>query len=1267
MASFPSSTRNTSVRLFFLLLKRLIWFSRNSFPHFTRRFMCVAPHIALILLLSVFLAAPFSCFTSPAKAGTLSFTNTNLSPPDGGDQRGVLQGGVVSVSGDTAVVGAYLDDASSAVDAGAVYVYGRGTTGWTQKGKITASDGVAHALFGYSVALSGDTLLVGAPFADTPTDEFAGAVYVFNRQGNTWTQSAKLFLDDASFNDFFGFSVALSGDVMVAGAYGDGSGAAHVFTRSNGIWTYTARLEGGDTSGAEYFGWSVAAYDDTIVVGAPGAGVNSRRYAGGAYVFTRQGDTWASRAALSDPLGAAYDLFGHSVAIYEGQIVVGAPGVDADRAEAGAAYVFAGSGAIWSQNTKLTVAGMTRLGWSVALSANTLVAGARGITGKSGQAAVYTRVNGAWAIAAQLPGDGGGPGSTSGDNFGWTVAAEGTVVMVGSLKAGGGVRANGILYESPGLSTGHIVTNTLDSGPGSLCNALLYANSHPGTKIIFRIPGSDPGFANGLWAIRLQSALPPITAQGTVIDGGSQALFAGNTSEVGPEIFLDGSQAGDTSGLLVQAKSGLVKALALGNFTRSGIVLESPASSFTVQSCFLGCDGRGVAAPNGVAGLTLSSGTTLNVIGGVAARQANRFAYNQGAGVEVVGNTTIRNTIRGNEIFGNGGLGINLVGGSENAFGVTANDAGDSDVGPNGLQNCPLLTKVATASNRTSAYGTLNGAPNMRYAIDLYCTPSTTGPDPSGYGEGQLWCGSTNILTDGSGLSSFQITATTPAEGTFTLTATDLNTNSTGEFGPALASILDEGKPQLIVDAPLDGSTYGTLSQATGHASDGGSGLRSVTCRLYRSAWGGAPAGWWNWTTGLWQATSVSTTVQTANGWVDWNQPLPSLATGTYSFFVAASDWAGNLEEKAQRFTIGANDTTPPDLWIDAPAVGAENGGLAAARGRAADSLSGVAVVRGFLYRYASQTQTAGYWDWTAKSWVASFTTNAQQTATTSNGFATWSFPLPSLPVGTYAVGAIVKDSAGNTTQRQVEWTAGPDVTKPIVFLDEPANNTNYTSLTTARGRASDSGSGVARVACQVYRFATSSYPVGYWDWALGVWNNNGNSYQDATTTDGWANWSLTLPTLAPGGEYKVRVVAFDVAKNSNSSVVAQFRIVAAAAASVRVVSPTSSFPASASSAVRLSSASMNAVRRQIILSFSAPLGRGAATNSLYTVIARSHDGSLRILPIESVRLLSNGSDLALTLPAGSWPAGEEIQVSWQNMPDAAGLTFSGLTAWLKG
>ena len=338
-------------------------------------------------------------------------------------------GGSVSISGDTIVVGADREAShatgvngdqlsNGANDSGAAYVFVRRGTTWSQQAYLKASNAEQYDRFGHSVSISGDTLVVGAFDEDSAATgvngnqndnsaTYAGAAYVFVRNGHTWSQQAYLKASNTAPIDGFGYSVSVFGDTIVVGANWESSsvkyaGAAYVFVRNGAIWSQQAYLKASNPGYGYNFGFSASISGDTLVVGAlsedsAATGVNgdqndnSAPYAGAAYVFVRNGSSWSQQAYLKASNTDAGDGFGYSVSVCGDMVVVGAvddssaTGVNGDQSDnsapdAGAAYVFARSGTIWSQQLYLKASntdaddGFGR----VALSGDTLVVGAQG-------------------------------------------------------------------------------------------------------------------------------------------------------------------------------------------------------------------------------------------------------------------------------------------------------------------------------------------------------------------------------------------------------------------------------------------------------------------------------------------------------------------------------------------------------------------------------------------------------------------------------------------------------------------------------------------------------------------------------------------------------------------------------------------------------------------------------------------------------------------------------------------------------------------------
>jgi hypothetical protein len=201
-------------------------------------------------------------------------------------------GGSVSLSDDTALISVHGDDDNGA-QSGSAYVFTRSGTNWTLQQKLLAADGTASDYFGYSASLTGDTALIGAD-GDDDNGVDSGSAYVFTRTGTTWTQQAKLLASYGAVYDSFGWSVSLSSDTALIGApfdddNGNSSGSAYVFTRTGTTWTQQVKLLASDGAVADRFGWRVSLSGDTALFGVRWDGDNGGN-SGSAYVFTKKSE-----------------------------------------------------------------------------------------------------------------------------------------------------------------------------------------------------------------------------------------------------------------------------------------------------------------------------------------------------------------------------------------------------------------------------------------------------------------------------------------------------------------------------------------------------------------------------------------------------------------------------------------------------------------------------------------------------------------------------------------------------------------------------------------------------------------------------------------------------------------------------------------------------------------------------------------------------------------------------------------------------------------
>jgi hypothetical protein len=362
---------------------------------------------------------------------------------------------------------------------------------FVQEAKLTASDGGTDNSFGGSVAISGNTVVVGASGATIGNNANQGAAYVFTEPASGWsnmTQTAKLTASDGAAGDEFGSSVSISGSTIVVGApsakVGGNSqqGTAYVFVEPGSGWTnmtQTAKLTASDGAANDDFGDSVSISGNTVVVGASFAPYSSITHGGpgAAYVFTESGAAWTNMtetAKLTASDGAANDSFGDSVSISGNTVVVGASGakIGGSTNNQGAAYVFTEPGSVWTnmtQTAKFTAsdgAAGDSFGASVSIGGNTVVVAAPlakvGVNSLQGAAYVFTEPGSAWTNMTQTAKLTASDGA-AGDEFGSSISISGNTVVVGaaSAKVGGNAQqGTAYVFVEPG-STWTNMTQTV--------------------------------------------------------------------------------------------------------------------------------------------------------------------------------------------------------------------------------------------------------------------------------------------------------------------------------------------------------------------------------------------------------------------------------------------------------------------------------------------------------------------------------------------------------------------------------------------------------------------------------------------------------------------------------------------------------------------------------------------------------------------------------------------------------------------------------------
>ncbi|UCC22767.1 MAG: SMP-30/gluconolactonase/LRE family protein [Planctomycetota bacterium] len=251
----------------------------------------------------------------------------------------------VSIDGEYAIVGAHLDDDKGS-NSGSAYIFKHEGEIWSQQAKLIPSDGSDGDNFGYSVSIDGDYAIVGS-YHDDDKGSDSGSVYIFRREGETWTQQTKLLASDGYTFDYFGVNVSIDGDYAIVGSNDE---SAYIFKREAEVWSEQVKLKASDWYHNDYFGSEVSIDGEYAIVGACGDDYNNVSDAGSAYIFKRDGNSWSQQAKLLASDGCKYDYFGRSVSIDGDCVIIGAH----QNTSSGSAYIFKRDGTTWSGQVKLT-------------------------------------------------------------------------------------------------------------------------------------------------------------------------------------------------------------------------------------------------------------------------------------------------------------------------------------------------------------------------------------------------------------------------------------------------------------------------------------------------------------------------------------------------------------------------------------------------------------------------------------------------------------------------------------------------------------------------------------------------------------------------------------------------------------------------------------------------------------------------------------------------------------------------------------------------
>jgi hypothetical protein len=376
-------------------------------------------------------------------------TETKILPSDGatGDRFGAWY---VSLNGNTALIGAYLDDDNGA-DSGSAYIFRYNGSDWVQEQKLLATDGAANDEFGRALSVNGDTAFVGS-WLDDDNGADSGSVYVFRWNGSSWVEDQKLLATDGDAGDGFGRYVDIKGSLAVVGAHldddnGDASGSAYVF-RNNGInWVEEQKLTASDGAAGDRFGFTPSISGDVVVVGAPydddiGDG------SGSAYVFRYNGINWVEEQKLIASDGFAGARLGEETFVDGNTILVSCSRDDDRGADSGSVYVFLYDGISWKEVQKL-IASDTAAGdlfsSTPSISGDVAVMGAHmndDNGSQSGSAYVFRWNGSSWVEEQKLLASDG----DAGDYFGGRLSISGNFVLVSASRNDDNGNDSGSVY-----------------------------------------------------------------------------------------------------------------------------------------------------------------------------------------------------------------------------------------------------------------------------------------------------------------------------------------------------------------------------------------------------------------------------------------------------------------------------------------------------------------------------------------------------------------------------------------------------------------------------------------------------------------------------------------------------------------------------------------------------------------------------------------------------------------------------------------------------
>ena len=567
--------------------------------------------------------------TPDHNAGTAYFLNDNGSGWNETQQVTASDGGPhdsfgfsVAISNDFAIIGSHGDDNTAAgtgapngPNIGSAFIFGYDGSSWVEVAKLTASDGEDGDRFGYSVDISGGRAVVGARFNDQGGPSLLGAAYVYEYDGISWNEVAKLTASDAAAGDEFGINVAIDGDIIAIGSYeddddGSGSGSAYIYEYDGANWVETTKLTASDAAAGDWFGGHVEVSGNLIAASAirdDDNGPNS----GSVYLFEKTGSSWSEVQKLTASDGEVSDGFGFT-SIVNSTILIGAPGHPTNPRSG---YVFKHNGSNWVE-TRILSASIGNPGYnfgrSLTMVGSNVLVGSPGYSGNTG--AVYSFIPDCTEICDDLDNDCDGQidegfkfvetkinasDGAAGDKYGRRLSISGDIAVVGAFnndQFGSNSGAAYVYERSGGVWTETAKLTASDAGPNDRFGS---STAISGNRIIvgaMSIVGGGNGAAYvfekiaGIW-----TEIAKLTASdGALSDAfGSGVGISGGKAIVGA--MLDDDFGTETGAAYIFEESG-------GIWTETTKLLASNADAFDRFGGGVGIDGNQAVVGAGSAG-----------------------------------------------------------------------------------------------------------------------------------------------------------------------------------------------------------------------------------------------------------------------------------------------------------------------------------------------------------------------------------------------------------------------------------------------------------------------------------------------------------------------------------------------------------------------------------------------------------------------------------------------------------------------------------------